>query len=91
MECFFHRKGFLYPILILQGEEEKTISSQLGQSSEFIPGFTKYEACHVLPYSAKKDANLQPFDDCLLFAVLADARAAATALFFPFLSLVPSL
>ena len=57
VECFFHRKGFLYQVLILQGEEEKTVSSQLGQSSEFIPGFIKYEACHILPYSAKKDAD----------------------------------
>lgn len=57
VECFFHRKGFLYRVLILQGEEEKTISSQLGQSSEFIPGFTKSEVCCILPYSAQKAAD----------------------------------
>lgn len=92
-ECFFHRKGFFYCILISEGEEEKTISSQLGQSSEFIPGFAKYDACHILPYSAKKKmlTNLQPFDDRLLFAVPAGARAAARSLFFQFFSLVPSL
>lgn len=57
MEGFFHRNGFLYQVLILQGKEEKTISSQLGQSSEFIPGFTESGACRVLPHSAKKDAD----------------------------------
>lgn len=48
VERFFHRKGFFYQVLISEGEEEKTISSHLGQSLEFILGFTKYDTCHIL-------------------------------------------
>lgn len=42
-------------------------------------------------YSFSMFKREQPFDDCLLFAVLAGARATATGLFFQFFSLVPSL
>lgn len=91
MQCFFHRKGFLYRVLILQGEEEKNPANEAKVQNSSLDSLNMKHAIFSHIPQKKMQTNLQPFDDCLLFAVLASARAAATGFFFQFFSLVPSL